>query len=220
MVQKTNLVVFQLERQQPIRENILIHGVEENKDNDDGEKVLFKIADELEFDLEDNEIQRVHRLGQKRRNNENPRPIIARFVSYKKRNEFLTNKRELKHIEGRQYVFVCEDLTPLRYKILKYTQKPCADTFTSCYTRNGNIIAKLKTSENWFTVTSPDLFKHGIDVDYKKMGCGQILNTLASGWFWRFLQKKTAVFGCLTNALAPPPIALESCSTAQTDRPV
>jgi len=33
-------------------------------------------------------------------------------------------------------------------------------------------------------------------------------------------EKKTAVFGCLTNALAPPPIARESCSTAQTDRPV
>ena len=32
--------------------------------------------------------------------------------------------------------------------------------------------------------------------------------------------KKTAVFGCLTNTLAPPPIALESCSTAQTDWPV
>jgi len=32
-------------------------------------------------------------------------------------------------------------------------------------------------------------------------------------------RKKTAVFGCLTNALAPPPIELESCSTAQTDRP-
>jgi len=26
--------------------------------------------------------------------------------------------------------------------------------------------------------------------------------------------KKTAVFVCLTNALAPPPIALESCSMA------
>jgi len=44
--------------------------------------------------------------------------------------------------------------------------------------------------------------------------------------FWRltgfgdFCKKKTAVFGCLTNALAPPPIALDSCSTAQTDRPV
>ena len=84
MVQKTNLLAFQLDRQEQYirRENILIYGVEENnEDNDDGEKVLFKIADELEIDLEDNEIQRVHRLGQKRRNNENPRPIIARFVS-------------------------------------------------------------------------------------------------------------------------------------------
>jgi len=45
-------------------------------------------------------------------------------------------------------------------------------------------------------------------------------NTLASGWFWQFSQKKTAVFGGLTNALAPPLIALESCSTAQTDRSV
>jgi len=42
---------------------------------------------------------------------------------------------------------------------------------------------------------------------------------LAPGWYQRFSQKKTAVFGCLTNALAPVPIALESCSTAQTDRP-
>jgi len=31
---------------------------------------------------------------------------------------------------------------------------------------------------------------------------------------------KTAVLTCVTNALAPPPIALESCSRAQTDQPV
>jgi len=136
------------------------------------------MADELQIDLEDNEIQRVHRLGQKRRNNENPRPIIARFVSYKKGNEFLTNKRDLKNIEGRQHhVFVCEYLTPLRYKLLKYVQQSCSDTFTFCYTRNGNIKAKLMTSQKWVTVTSPDdLFKHGIDVDHKQMGCGKILN--------------------------------------------
>jgi len=110
MVQKTNLLVFQLDRQEKYirRENIIIYRIEENnkEDNDDGEKVLFKIADGLRIDLEDNEIQRVHRLGQKRRNNENPHPIIGRSVSYKKRNEFLTNKRDLKNIEGRQHVFV------------------------------------------------------------------------------------------------------------------
>ena len=32
--------------------------------------------------------------------------------------------------------------------------------------------------------------------------------------------EKTAVSGCLTNALAPPPIVLESCSMAQNNRPV
>jgi len=31
--------------------------------------------------------------------------------------------------------------------------------------------------------------------------------------------QKPAVFGCLINALAPPLIALESCSRGQTDRP-
>ena len=177
MVQKTNLLVFQLDRQeQYIRENILIYGVEENKeDDDDRGKVLFKIADELEIDLKDNEIQRVHRLGQKRRNNENPRPIIAKFVSYKKETSFLLTNGNSKI--SKEDVFVCEDLTPLRYKLLKYMQKSCSDTLTSCYTRNGNIKAILKTSEKWVTVTSPDdLFKHGIDVDYKQMGCGKIFN--------------------------------------------
>jgi len=56
-------------------------------------------------------------------------------------------------------------------------QKSCSDTFTSCYSRNGNIKAKLKTTEKWVTVTSPDdLFKQGIAIDYKQMGCGEILN--------------------------------------------
>jgi len=36
--------------------------------------------------------------------------------------------------------------------------------------------AKLKTTETWVAVTSPDdLFKHGIDVDFKQIGCDKIL---------------------------------------------
>jgi len=44
MNQKTNPIVFQLDRQEQYirRENILIYGAEQNKeDNDDDEKVLF-----------------------------------------------------------------------------------------------------------------------------------------------------------------------------------
>jgi len=33
---------------------------------------LFKIADELEIDLQDNDIQRVHRLGQKKQGESTP----------------------------------------------------------------------------------------------------------------------------------------------------
>jgi len=45
MVQKTNLLVFQLDRQEQYirRENILIYGVEENRqDNDDGKRSCSK----------------------------------------------------------------------------------------------------------------------------------------------------------------------------------
>jgi len=56
-------------------------------------------------------------------------------------------------------------------------QKSCSDAFTSCYTRNGNIKANLKTSKKWVTVTSPDdFFKHAKDDDYKQMGCSKTLN--------------------------------------------
>jgi len=88
-------VIFQLDEQKQYirRKNILIYGVEEDKeDNDDEEKLLFKIADEFEIDLQDRDIQKVHRLGQKRRNKENPCPIIARFVSYKKETSFMLTK--------------------------------------------------------------------------------------------------------------------------------
>jgi len=42
----------------------------------------------------------------------------------------------------------------------------------------------------------------------------QDFNTFRATWFSDF-HKKTAVFGCLTNALAPLHIALEGCSAAQ-----
>jgi len=71
------MIVFDLDRQEQYirRENILISGVE--KDivyKDDREKILFKIADELDIDLQNNDIQRVHRLGQTRPTKEKPRP--------------------------------------------------------------------------------------------------------------------------------------------------
>jgi len=76
-------------------------------------------------------------------------------VSYKKRNEFLTNKWDLKNIEGKQHVFVCEDLIPPMYKLLKFMKKSCSDTFS------------LPTPELARYTSPDDLFKHGIGVHNK-----------------------------------------------------
>ena len=54
-----------------------------------------------------------------------PRPVIARFVNYKKRNEFIYTKSKLKDLEGYTYAFITEDLTPLRSKLLHYIKANC-----------------------------------------------------------------------------------------------
>ena len=110
--------------------------VEEDKgDSVDGEEVLFSVADELEIDLQPNDIKSTS-ARTKRETRKIHDQSLQDLCHAKKRNELFTNKRNLKYIEGRQ---LCEDLTPLRHKLLKYMQKSCCDTFTSCYTRNGNI---------------------------------------------------------------------------------
>ena len=105
--QAINLNIFKIDEleQYGCRENLKIHGVpESNSKADDGEWVLFKIAEELDIDLNERDIQRVHRVGKKPKLTSNvnsqqkvkSRPIIARFVSYKKRNEFIFAKSKLK----------------------------------------------------------------------------------------------------------------------------
>ena len=78
------------------RENIRIHGVAEklNSNKDDGEEVVANIAAELGIDINECDIQRAHRLGKKKNSpGGKPRQIIARFISYKKRNELLHAKK-------------------------------------------------------------------------------------------------------------------------------
>ena len=66
--QAINLNTFKIVEleQYGCRENLRIHGVpESNSKADDGEWVLFKIAEELDIDLNERDIQRAHRLGKK-----------------------------------------------------------------------------------------------------------------------------------------------------------
>ena len=101
-------------------ENIRICNVAKSTTvKDDGEDILFKVADALKVELAKYDIQRVHRIDVKKTfRNAKPRPVIVRFVSYQKRNEFLFEKSKLKKSMHFSNAFITEDSTPLRSKLL------------------------------------------------------------------------------------------------------
>ena len=166
------------------RENLRIYGIEKSNSNkDDGETVILNVAKTLGIQLEAKDVQRAHRLGKKKRSGK-PRPIIARFVSYKKRTQFLKKKATLKENDEFKTAFIVEDLTPLRQKLLNYVKNECEEKFVLCHTFNGRIRMKRSAKiygdigddekdegiGEWIYITSPeDLFQLNIDVDLEKL---------------------------------------------------
>ena len=71
-----------------------------------------------------------------------PRPIIAKVISSKKRNEIMFAKSKLKELENYTHCFITEDLTPLRAKLLEYVKNECDDKFVSVHTMNGKMRCK------------------------------------------------------------------------------
>ena len=49
----------------------------------------MKVADELSIDLDEKDVQQVNRVEIKKNPKSKLRSIIARFISYKKRNEYI-----------------------------------------------------------------------------------------------------------------------------------
>ena len=181
-----NLNTLQLDdmQQHNRRETIRVYGVQETKSTkDDGETVILNVAKTLGVNLRPADIQRAHRLGKKKKNVKKPRPIIVRFVSYKKRNELFYKKSELKKSKDYKNAFVVEEITPLRQKLLNHVKNECDGEFVLCHTYNGKIRLKKSARRNGdlnnddkdegigdgIIITSLDgLFKHDIIIDFKK----------------------------------------------------
>ena len=86
------------------RENIIFENILQATDKEDTESVLRTFL-EMELGYKDAntvEIQRVHRLG-KKRDEEKPRPIIARFLRYKNCEEILSMGPRLRGSTFRMY---------------------------------------------------------------------------------------------------------------------
>ena len=166
--QITNLSIYKIDEldQYNRRENLRIHGIQENDSNrDDGEEVVMKIAEELNIGITALDIQRAHRLGKRNSNSvAKPRPIIVRFISYKKRNEFMYAKSKLKNSLIYKNAYLTEDLTSLRAKSAKQAGIALQEN------------EKDQGVGKWLYITSPDdLFKHNIGIDFVKLNYKPLL---------------------------------------------
>ena len=111
-----------------------------------------------------------------------PQPVIVRFALVRKRMEFMYKK--LKPHLNFSGVYLSEDLTPLRAKMLKYVKKVDKNKFVLFHTINEKICMKQLARElgtiknkksdtgtgNRLTIESPDdQFKYKINIDFDKL---------------------------------------------------
>ena len=140
--------------------------------------MALHIAKEMNISLIDMEVQGAQRLGRER--NGKPRPIIVKLMCYKKRSQFVSSKKKLKDSARFSNVYVAEDLTSLRAKLLRYVKDECNNQFEQIHTKNGSILMKTsaETDESqpnerkgkWIKIDSPDdLYRYNIDIDFKKL---------------------------------------------------
>ena len=168
------------------RENADWNGVPE-KDEESEKEVMEAVISRANYCLskdsrfegtvvEPSDIQRVHRLGKKKKSTDGttpkPRKIICRFKSYKLRQKIILSKRHLKSHSTYKDSFITENLTPFRSKLLWYVKKKCDGKFVKAHTRDGNIRVQLKEAQGdddeWYFIKSPeDLFKFNVDFDFK-----------------------------------------------------
>ena len=128
---------------------------------------VIELAKAMNIEVVKRDINVVHRIGkQPNAAATRPRQIIVRFVSRDTKYEIMTQKSTLKDNPTYKQMFIFEDLTLLRQRLL-YSCKN-TDSVSKCHTRDGAIHCIMKEGGKRVVIHSPDdLFLIGAqDVDY------------------------------------------------------
>ena len=157
------------------RENVRIFGipVDATETAETTEKKTLEVLNKTGVSVTDKDISACHRLGKA---SNGSRPVIVRFVSRRKRTEIMRKKKVLR--EKTDKIYINDDLTPLRAKLLKYVKGlPNTD---KVWTVDGKIMCTRRTAPGHsqldnarpIVIESPDdLFLLGVDsVDWVKLG--------------------------------------------------
>lgn len=120
------------------RSSLRIFGVKEEP-NEDTDQIVCDIATKkLGVPLSRDDIDRSHRTG--KRDGKHPRSIIAKFCTYRKRNEIIKARKKLK----KTGITIQEDLTPLNTKLYAMTYK--SPKVKAAWTHDGRVIASVEAT--------------------------------------------------------------------------
>ena len=118
------------------RNCLLLHGVVETNAECTDDIIIKTCAEELGIDVKQEDLDRSHRLGKVKRNDNKPRPIIVKFARYAVRNKVFSNKKKLK---GKK-LLITESLTVYRMKLLDEARRKYA--VRNVWTYDGRVMYK------------------------------------------------------------------------------
>lgn len=166
------------------RETVKITGLPESDDENVDEKVLA-LCSALSCDIKINDISVAHRNGKKVRGK--PRPVLVKFTSRRSKGALMKKRKDLKDKQGYRDVFINDDLTPMRSKLL-FDCKKLSNVQRVTTTHDGRIQCQLKSPAGSepgkvvYVENPDDLFELGVDsVDYSRYGLQHYTTTAPNG---------------------------------------
>ena len=152
LISKVNKLEAEVERQNHTSDSLeqysrrhsvrIINSWPEQPNEDTDLKVVEMARECLNINISKEDIDRSHRVGRPRKNK--PRPIIAKFVSYKTKSSIYKAKNKLKFTTGEgQKIHINEDLTKTRLSVFQKALKLKKDNLIAdTWTSDGNIFVK------------------------------------------------------------------------------
>ena len=154
------------------RESVRIFGIRqaEGETAEQVEQKALGVFREAGADVKEEDIAAVHRVGKVGRG---LRPILVKFVSRRKRREVMEKKKSLKGKDGYQKVYINDDLTPLRAKLLALVKR--LDNVDKAWTVGGSIHCTKKVPP-------------GLALERTRgLSSSSTLLTICSSWAWNRL---------------------------------
>ena len=137
------------------RNCLLFFGFDETPEEDTDEIILHLSNETLGVPLKKADLERTHRNGSKDKHSKKkiPRPIIAKFKSYRDRQEVISKRRVLKG-KGKS---IQEGLTKANQELLKNARE--SEKVKAAWSRDGRILVTDKGGNKHLITCMEDLRK-------------------------------------------------------------